>query len=53
MKVSFETSTSQQRNQILVNGITSGVDTTIPSLDTVTNGLYLYYFYVMRHTLLN
>ena len=48
-----ETSIPQQRNQTLVNGIASGVGTTVPSLGTVTNGLYLYYFYVMRHALLN
>ena len=33
-----ETSTSQERNQTLINGITSDVGTTIPSLGTVTNG---------------
>ena len=50
---SLETSTSQQHNQTSVNGITSGVGAAIPSLGTVTNGLYLYYFYVIRNVLLN
>lgn len=50
---SLETSTSQQCNRTSVNGITSGVGATIPSLGTATNGLYLHYFYMIMNVLLN
>lgn len=49
---SLQTSTPQLRNQTSFNGDTYGETATISSLGTVTNGLYLYYFYVIRNILL-